>query len=160
MSSWMLIVIVAVLVVGVIIKRLIGEPLNARDLFVPPVVLLGIGIYGLTKAEHVEILWTVVGGAVGLAFGALRGTTVRLFVREGVLWQRYTGWTFLVWIVSVAANAGIGLLAGFLGAHREGQPIQLSIGISLIGEVIVIGWRALATRVPFASERRSILGRD
>ncbi|GIH99227.1 hypothetical protein [Planobispora takensis] len=157
MSTWW-IVIVAVLVVGVIVKRFLGEPLNARDLFVPPVVLVGIGVYGLVEGGPLtgaDITWIAAGSAAGLALGALRGLTPRLSVRDGVLWQRYTGWTVGAWVLSVAVNAGVGALAALAGAHPQARPMTLSIGVSLLGEVITLGRRALATGTPFAPERAS-----
>ncbi|WP_433346505.1 hypothetical protein ACQP25_27345 [Microtetraspora malaysiensis] len=137
--------IVALLVIGVVVKRFVGEPLNARDLLVPPVVLLAIGVSNATWG-----VWTAVGCVVGLLFGALRGLTPRLFVKRGHLWQRYTLWTVLVWIVSAAANFGIGLVSGM---PEQARPITLSIGVSLLGEALTLGLRALATGSPFAPER-------
>ena len=157
MSSWLITAVIAVAVVALIVKRFVGEPLNARDLFVPPVVLLGIGVYNLTKLDVVDardVAWIVGGGLVGLAFGALRGTTTVLFPRNGVLYQRYTWKTIAVWAVSLAANFGVGLLAIKAGMHPETRQMTLSIGVSLLGEMLTVGWRALASGHPFAPERQ------
>ncbi|MGG7570208.1 hypothetical protein [Streptomyces sirii] len=35
-NPWLLAAIIAVVVIAVVIKRMIGEPVNARDLFVAP----------------------------------------------------------------------------------------------------------------------------
>ncbi|WP_433213464.1 hypothetical protein [Microtetraspora malaysiensis] len=137
--------IVALLVIGVVVKRFVGEPLNARDLFGPPVVLLAIGVSNATWG-----VWTVVGCVVGLLFGALRGLTLRLFVKQGHLWQRYTLWTVLVWIISAAVNFGISLVSGM---PEHARPIALTIGVSLLGEALMLGLRALDTGRPFAPER-------
>ncbi|WP_202638494.1 hypothetical protein [Bailinhaonella thermotolerans] len=158
MDGPLLAVVVAVVVIGVIVKRFVGEPLNARDLGVPPVVLVGIGVHGLVtdvRPSGVDLLWVVIGCVVGLVFGALRGLTPRLFARRGHLWQRYTAWTLLVWAVSAAANFGVGALATASGTPEQARPLTLSIGVSLLGEAIVLGLRALATGVPFAPETRS-----
>jgi|ERR1041384_2479686 hypothetical protein len=146
-------VIVVVLVIGLVVKRFIGEPLNLRDLAVPPLVLTGIGIYHLVNDVHLtggEIVWVVGGSLVGLVFGAVRGLTPRLFVSNGHLWQRYTVWTVVVWVVSAAANFGIGHLSGL---STEVRPMTLSIGISVLGEAIILGARGFAAKVPFAPER-------
>ncbi|WP_204358861.1 hypothetical protein [Streptosporangium sp. 'caverna'] len=162
MSGMWLTVVVAVLVVGVVARRFIGEPLNARDLFVPPVVLICIGAFGLVEDVRPgvrDIAWIAMAAIVGLIFGALRGLTPRLFTKRGHLWQRYTLWTLLVWVVSVTANAGIGVLAVAAGIPEQARPIALSIGVSLLGEALTLGLRALATGAPFAPESSSPLDR-
>ncbi|WP_433263313.1 DUF1453 domain-containing protein [Actinosynnema sp. CS-041913] len=144
--------LVAVGVAAVVVKRFLGEPLSARDLVGPPVVLLGFGIYGLTKTPltAVDVLWLAVGSVVGVALGVLRGTTIRLFTRDGVLWQRYTPWTLAVWVGSFAVNAGLGFVAVSAGMHAEARPMTLSIGVGLLGELVPIGLRAVRSGVPFA----------
>lgn len=155
MSTWLWVAVI-IAVIALVIKRFIGEPLNARDVFGPPVLLVGLGVYSLTKLEMLngtDITWLVIGSVVGIAFGALRGTTVKLYEREGELWQRYTKWTVLVWVVSVVVNAGIGFLGTAMGMHHEARPMTLSIGISLVGEMISIGLRAYKSGIPFAKRK-------
>ncbi len=149
--------LIAVGVVAVVVKRFLGEPLSARELFGPPLVLIGIGVYELTKVDPgpVDVLWLLVGSLVGGALGMLRGTTIRLFTRDGVLWQRYTPWTIAVWVGSLACNTGLSFAATASGAHADTRPITLSIGVSLLGELVPIGLRAIRSGVPFAPGSRS-----
>jgi hypothetical protein len=147
-------IVVVVLVVGLVVKRFIGEPLNLRDLAVPPVVLTGLGIYHLVGDVHLsggEIVWVVIASVVGLVFGAVRGLTPKLFVKDGHLWQRYTAWTVAVWALSAGANFGIGHLGGL---SAEVRPMTLSIGVSLLGEAVALGIRGFTAQVPFAPESR------
>ncbi|MEU4209361.1 DUF1453 domain-containing protein [Streptomyces sp. NPDC026206] len=156
MNVWLLGAVIAVVAVAVVIKRLIGEPLNARDLFVPPLVLTGLGVWTLTEAQDLtgaDLAWVVAGAALGIALGMLRGTTVHVFEKRGVLWQRYTGRTFLVLVVSAVVMVGFGLLAVHMGMREEARPVQLSIGVGFLGEALVIGRRGLVSGVPFAPER-------
>ncbi|MEU5048678.1 DUF1453 domain-containing protein [Streptomyces sp. NPDC021096] len=156
MNVWLLAGLIAVGVVAVVIKRLIGEPLKARDLFVTPLVLTGLGVLALSHAQRLngaDIAWTVTGAVLGLALGAVRGRTVQVFEKQGVLWQRYTGRTFLVLVVSVVVMGGFGLLAAKMGMHEEARPMQLSIGVGFLGEALVIGRRGMVSGVPFAPER-------
>ncbi|TJZ42761.1 DUF1453 family protein [Streptomyces piniterrae] len=156
MNGWLLAAIILAVAIVVIIKRLRGEPVNARDLFVPPVVLIAIGVTSLAKADGLtgtDYAWAAAGAVLGCALGALRGATVRLFDRDGVLWQRYTGRTFLVTVLSLLAMAGYGLLATKLGMHEKARPTQLGIGISFLGEALAVAYRGLATGTPFAAER-------
>lgn len=156
MNGWLLAAIILIVTTVVITKRFRGEPVNARDLFIAPLVLIAIGVTSLTKADNLtatDFIWAAVGAALGCSLGALRGATVQLFDRNGVLWQRYTGRTFLVAAVSLLAMAGYGLLAAKLGMHENARPLQLGIGISFLGEALVVGHRGLATGTPFATER-------
>ncbi|WP_216205028.1 DUF1453 domain-containing protein [Amycolatopsis aidingensis] len=155
MSAWL--VVVLVVVVGfAIVRRFLGEPLTAREVFVLPLVLLGIGGFGLREVAvtGTDVLWLGIGGLAGCGVGYLRGRTVRLFRRDGVLWQRYTGWTVLVWVVSIVVNSGIGLLAEQCGMNPDARPLPLLIGISLLGEMACVALRARALGVPYAPERR------
>lgn len=142
MLTW---VLIAVAVVVVVVKRFHGERVNARDLAGPPLVLLGLGVHGLTEVEltAVDWLWLVTGSAVGLGLGVARGATVRVFSRDGVPWQRYTPWTLLVWAGSAAVSVALGLAASAAGTPADARPLTLSIGIGLLGEAIPIGVRLL-----------------
>lgn len=139
-----------------IVRRAIGEPLNVRDLFGVPVVLLVVGGYSLTKAglTGVDIAWLAGTSLVGLVLGMWRGATVRLMVKDGALWQRYPARTYLVWVVSLIVNGALGFLAVHAGMHAEARSMALSIGVGLLGEAAAVGLRALSTEVPFSPERR------
>ncbi|MFH9419877.1 DUF1453 domain-containing protein [Streptomyces sp. NPDC017529] len=155
MNGWLLAAIVAVVLVIVIAKRLKGEPVNVRDLFTGPAVLTGLGILFVAKADDVtgtDIAWVVPGAFLGLALGAARGLMVRLFEKGGTLWQRYTGRTFLVVVASLLVSAGYGVFAEHMGMHASARPVQLSIGVSFLGESLLIYYRGLKTAAPFAPE--------
>ncbi|MGY6651086.1 DUF1453 domain-containing protein [Amycolatopsis sp. TRM77291] len=162
MRTWLLIALVVAVVVVIVVRRLRGEPLVAREVFGAPVVLLAIGVYGLSKLENLTFTdgaWLVLGSAVGCGLGAVRAATTKLFERDGVLWLRYTGWTFGVWVLSLVVNFGIGFLATMAGAHPDARPVTLSIGVSLLGEALVLGRRAKTTGLPYAPPSESLLSR-
>ncbi len=162
MRTWILVALAIAVVIAIVVRRLRGEPLVARDVFGAPVILIGIGVYGLTKLDaftFTDGLWLVLGAAVGCGLGAVRAATTKLFECEGVLWLRYTGWTFGVWVLSMVVNFGIGFLASMSGAHPDARPITLSIGVSLLGEALVIGMRAKTTGLPYAPPSESVLSR-
>ncbi|WP_410605545.1 DUF1453 domain-containing protein [Amycolatopsis sp. lyj-90] len=162
MRTWLLVALAIAVVIAIVVRRLRGEPLVARDVFGAPVILIGIGVYGLTKLDvftFTDGLWLVLGALVGCGLGAVRAATTKLFERDGVLWLRYTGWTFGVWVLSMAVNFGIGFLAAMSGAHPDARPITLSIGVSLLGEALVIGMRAKTTGLPYAPPSDSVLSR-
>ncbi|MFI6042139.1 hypothetical protein ACIA8C_10925 [Nocardia sp. NPDC051321] len=157
MSVGLMLVIIAGAIV-LIVKRFMGEPVDARDTFVTPLILVGIGVYSVTKVEDlsgIDIVWLVIGGVVGIAFGAVRGTTTVLFERDGHLWQRYTVKTLVVWGASVATGFGVSVLGATMGMHHDAKPITLSIGIGMLGEMLTLGLRALSTGVPFAPDKKA-----
>lgn len=137
--------LIAVGVLYVLVRRFMGEPLNARDLLAPPAFLLFFGIRAVDGFHLVYLLPL----AAGFAFGAVRGLTIRLFERDGHLWQRYTPWTLLVWVTSIGASFGFALL---LDHHA---PTQLSIGVSMLGELCAVGAKAVNTGLPFAPRKLS-----
>lgn len=156
MSDLLVVAAVAVAVIVTVVKRFVGEPLDARDLFVAPVVLVGIGVYGLTKVDvwsALDVVWVPLGCVVGFAFGAVRGTTTVLFTRDEVLHQRYTVRTVVIWLASLVAGGSVGLLGAVLGVHQEVRPVVLSVGVGLLGEMVTTGVRALSTGKAFAFAR-------
>ncbi|MGW1176814.1 DUF1453 domain-containing protein [Kitasatospora sp. NPDC002543] len=157
MNGWVHAGLIAAVVVVVAIRRLRGEPLNVRDLFGPAVVLTAIGAWTLVERHDLGAAdhgWIAAGVALGVALGAVRGATVRVYEREGVLWQRYSGWTFLVAAVSLAVMAGFAVLAEHFGLAPGARPIQLSMGVGFLGEALAVGLRGLSSGIPFAPERR------
>ncbi|MFH8407989.1 DUF1453 domain-containing protein [Streptomyces sp. NPDC018019] len=156
MNGWLLAAIIVAVLVIVIVKRLWGEPVNVRELFAGPVVLTGLGIAFIAKADNVtgtDLAWVIPGAFLGFALGAVRGGLVRLGEKDGALWQRYTGRTFAVVIASLLVSAGYGALAEHLGMHPYARPTQLTIGVSFLGESLLILYRAHRTGIPFAPER-------
>ncbi|AFU06209.1 hypothetical protein [Nocardia brasiliensis] len=148
-----LLIAVFVGVLVLIVKRFAGEPVDARDTFLTPLILVGIGGYSVVHVDGLDgtdIGWLVLGAVIGIAFGAVRGTTTVLFERDGYLWQRYTVKTLAVWGVSTVAGFGVSALGSVMGMHPEARPITLSIGVGMLGEMLTLGLRALATGVPFA----------
>lgn len=149
--------IVIVAVAYVVIKRSIGEPLNVRDLVVPPLVLLVLGVRELAEVEGLtptDLGWLVATLLVGAACGGARAGAIRLYLRDGVLWQRYTRRTFIIWPLSVLVSGGFGFLATAAGMSDDAKSVLLSIGVSLAGEGIVAGVRGLLAGGRFATESR------
>lgn len=156
MGDLLVAALIVVAVAVTIVKRFVGEPLEARELFITPLVLVGIGVHSLTQVDAwsvVDVVWVPLGCVIGFAFGAVRGTTTVLFTKDEVLHQRYTVRTAVVWAVSLVVGAGVGLLGSALGVHEGVRPIVLSIGVGLLGEMVTTGVRALSTGKAFAVGR-------
>lgn len=67
MNGWLLAAIVLAVAIVVIIKRLRGEPVNARELFAAPVILIIIGVTSLAKTDGLtgtDYAWAATGAAL------------------------------------------------------------------------------------------------
>jgi hypothetical protein len=74
---------------------MIGRPVGqARQQFVLPVILVVIGWGDAAKGLHkpAELTFTIIGCAVSLVFGLLRGSADRLSSRDGA---PYVQWTWI-----------------------------------------------------------------
>jgi hypothetical protein len=74
--------------------------------YVPPVVLVAVGVHSLAKQSlsAPDVGWLAVTVLLGVAFGAVRAATTVLYARNGVLWQRYTAKTLVVLLRSRVAG--------------------------------------------------------
>lgn len=82
---------------------------------------------------------------------------MRVYPQDGMLFQRYTGRTFLAIAATLAAMAAFGFVAVRMGMNEDAWPIKLSIGLGFLGEALVVGARGLAVGTPFAPERPGLL---
>ncbi|WP_432991375.1 hypothetical protein [Dactylosporangium sp. CA-233914] len=159
MNPTTLLVAVAVIVL-LMVRRYIGEPLEARRLIVPPLLLIVFGGYTLaqidfaTAARHPVTDGAVlgVGAVVAVLGGVLRGVTVKVFVQNGHVWYRYTLVTIAVWLGLVLLRVGQLVAARAFGADQSvlSAGLLLVLGLSFLGEAAILGRRAIATGVPFA----------
>ena len=154
----LLIAAVVVLLIG---RRFAGQPLRAQSLLIPVGLTAWAG-YQLV-GQHltaVDIGFLLISAVLGLASGAARGITVRLYPRDGHLWMRYRWLTAVVWLASIALR--IGLVAG---GHLAGvglssaSSIIFTLGVSLVAEVALVGYRASRTGIPYAAGQRAVVGR-
>lgn len=143
---------VIVLVAVVIIRRFRGEPVDAKDLFAPPAIMLALAVRELWAFDHwtlANIGFLAIAVVTGVGFGALRGASTTLFAQRGTLYQKYTVKTLIVWAVSLVAGLGLHFGAQVIGADEAVRPMTLSMGLSLLGESMACGWRGLKAGIPF-----------
>jgi len=147
----LLIVFVAALVVG---KRMTGRPVDARRSVVMPAVLAVYGVALLHKSgtalTHTDQLWLVLQAVVSVLVGVVRGSTIRLYERDGVVWARYRPVTLLLWIGSIAARFALEAAAVASGADKAAMTssIMLMFGLSLAAESLIVLPRAHASGIP------------
>jgi hypothetical protein len=147
------ILIVAAVVVWMIVRRFVGSPVQAKSL-VAPIALTAYGLYELNGGMHghfsgADIVMLAAEAAVGLIAGLGRGVTIKLYVRDGHLWQRYTIVTLGVWVAFVAARIAIAVGGNVIGASLPlGGTIMAAFGLSMLVESFVVQKRAVGTGAP------------
>jgi hypothetical protein len=148
MSGPLEIVLVVAAVCYVMVRRMIGEPAEAKRMLVLPAVLAVIG--GSDVSGHVKtpasaaFLAATLG--ISVVFGALRGATVQLSQRDGLAFLRYTGFTVLLWVLNLlikfAANAVFGAVDS-KDSGALGNSLLLTLGTGMLVEGLVVLYRAL-----------------
>ncbi|MCU1491984.1 MAG: hypothetical protein JWM85_3389 [Acidimicrobiaceae bacterium] len=154
---WLNVLLMVAAVAFVLFRRIRGEPLLAKRVLILPVILTIAGIVNLTKVHGVtgkDIVFVVVGGIIALSLGTARGASIERFEKSGYLWQRYRKPTIVLWTVLVAVRV---ILAGIAHvAHAPlaagSQTLLFGLGLSLTGEALIVGSRALSSGAPFAPD--------
>jgi hypothetical protein len=118
-----------------------------------PLILTVIGGYetaSLTRGAHpititsADLTYLVAVSAVSLVLGLIRGSTIRLQDRGGVLTQKYTGLTVGLWLGTVAIRLGLDVGASHafgVSSAVTGTSILMMFGLSLLGESAAVAMR-------------------
>jgi hypothetical protein len=150
------VLLVLVAIGYVLVRRLAGEPLEARRLAVLPIVLAVIGVAQMRglHATPLDIGVLAAEGAIAVGLGAVRGLTVQVYSRDGHLWYRYRPLTIVVWVGTALVRLGGAAVGHALGADSKvlGAALLVMVAASLLGEALIVGRRALASGVPFAPQ--------
>lgn len=150
MSEPVEIVLIIAAVAYVLVRRLTGEPAQAKRMLLLPVVLAAIGVSDLkgSALTGVSVTFLVATIAVSVVLGVLRGASVRLFERDGIAFVRYTWVTVLLWVVNLAVKFGANLVLGTVDPHAgatAGNSLLLTLGIGMLCEGAVVLLKALRT---------------
>jgi hypothetical protein len=164
MDDMLWIVGVAALVVFMIVRRMMGEPLRAKRLLVLPLVVAVIGAGQVGHVAHVRAVDVAVlafEAVFAVAVGVARGASVHIYVRDGHVWFRYRWITLALWLVSAALRLGLREAGALAGADHAllMNTLLFMVALTLAGEACVVGLRALRTGAPFApsGQRRTRL---
>jgi hypothetical protein len=141
-------VVVYLALIGyVLFRKFEGQPVGTpRRLFALPVVLIVIGFgdlsHGRTLAP-IAIALTVIGAALSLGLGLLRGRADKLSVRDGAPFVRWGAASLSLFAANIAAKLVLDLVGVASGAAGStiGRSLLLSLGLTLLGEAAVIWMR-------------------
>jgi hypothetical protein len=145
-------IILGVVVLALLIYRqLIARPVTARGLQIV-VILALIGLFqtvGYFDSNHSsDGTYAALGGSLVLAaiFGALRASTVRLWMQDGQTWQKGNWLTGVLWALALAAHLGYDALVA--RGHGHGTPsvgdatVVLYLAVSLGIQRLIVQQRA------------------
>jgi hypothetical protein len=134
------------LIVFVLARRVKGQAVvSPKKLFLLPVVVGFIGLQNVSHAKlnSVDVAVIAAGSALSLGLGLLRGRFDRVSLVEGAPWVSWTGASIAVFVVNVLAKLALdagGVAAGGSTAALTSS-ILLSLGLTLLGEAVVIWFR-------------------
>ena len=122
-------------------------------------VALALVVWGLSSVAHSTVAGiagdTLVAAGVvaGAVLGALRGSAVRTWLGDdGRAWQGGTPMLALLWAVSVAVRAGLGVVASHAGIspHASFAELPLFVGVTLAAQNAFVLVRARAASAALA----------
>jgi hypothetical protein len=129
-----------------VFRRVQGRPVGTtKQLLVLPVVVtvLGFEDLGHHSLGAVDVTFAVIGCALSLALGALRGTANRISVRDGVPWVQWGSRSVVIFTVNIAAKLALDVVCVLAGGSTSGatSSLLLAAGLMLVGEAAVVWLR-------------------
>lgn len=146
----------------VLTRRMIGELLQAKGMLIPPVVLCVVGLFSVRDAHPMDAVTVgliATNCLLSVVIGLVRGTTVHLGERNGVLWMRYRIGSVLLWLLNAVLKVAMIPVQHSVSAassHAADQALMLSIGLGILAESLVVLLRAMRTESTVVWEQ----GRD
>ena len=153
MSGPVEVVLILAAVGYLLVRRVMGEPAQAKRMLILPAVLSLIGlsdVSGEVKAP-LSLVFLVATAAISVVLGALRGASVRISQRDGLAFVRYTGLTVVLWVVNLAVKFGANLVLGAIDPKDAGavsNSLLLTLGLGILAEGLVVLYRALRSGHP------------
>ncbi|MFD2472689.1 DUF1453 domain-containing protein [Amycolatopsis silviterrae] len=148
MSGPVEIVLIVAAVAYLMVRRMIGEPAQAKQMLILPAVLSVVGLSTLsgevkTPASMAFLVGTA---AISVVLGILRGTSVRITRRDGTAFVRYTALTVALWVANIVVKVGVNLALDAFDPHDAGgvsNSLLLTLGLGILAEGLVVLYRAL-----------------
>lgn len=148
MSGPVEIIIIIAAVLYVMISRLMGEPAQAKRMLLVPAVLIVIGLLDVSKAAQspTSIAFLVGTATVSAAIGLLRGASIRVFVKEDIVYMRYTVTTVFLWVLNFAIRFGASFVLALVDP-KAGQAMSNGLMLTLGAGLLVEGLAVLSKAV-------------
>lgn len=150
-------IVIAVVVLALVLYRqVIARPAYLLRPFVLPAILIVIGIGTISNVAHghlssTAVTYVTVDLVSSLALGAFRGLFVKLYEHDGVLWRQGGAVTMSLWGVAIGVRVLILVLASNAGVGQVSDAaLDISFGLSLVGQSAVVALRGSRMGIPFA----------
>ncbi|MBN9618744.1 MAG: hypothetical protein J0H43_03310 [Actinobacteria bacterium] len=159
MSDIPRVLLVLAIIVYVIGRQVMGEPLRGKRVVLLPVVLTVIGIADVSGGIHhpkpVDVALLVLDALVAIAVGLSLGRRTHLESRNGYLWGQLPVRALWLWAALVAARVVLTGVADGMHAHvaASSTTILLMLGINRLSQAAVVLPRAMSAGIPFAPEK-------
>jgi hypothetical protein len=132
------IVIYLALIVYILARKLKGQPIGTpKNLFMLPVIVTFIGYGDVTHGtmKPIEITVTVIGAALSLGLGMLRGRADKLSVRDGSPFVQWGAASLILFGSNLVAKLALDLVGVAAGgtASAVGKSLVLTFGLTLLG---------------------------
>jgi hypothetical protein len=141
-------ILVYVALIGyVMVKRVHGQPVaTPKRLFALPIILTVLGYGDVTSGaamKPIEITLTMIGGALSLGLGLLRGRADQLFVRDGSQFVKWGAASLILFVGNLVVKLVLDLIGVASGGSTSavGRSLLLTFGLTLLGEAIVVWMR-------------------
>lgn len=133
----------------VVYRQLVARPVNSTGLRIAGI----LGILGLVEAVQFlrtnhsgAVTYAALGGSLVLAaaFGAVRASTVRIWIKDGAAWSQGNWLTAVLWIAALAAHLGYDYLVapGHGGKSVGASTALLYVAVSLSIQRVIVQQRA------------------
>ncbi|MFJ8914211.1 DUF1453 domain-containing protein [Amycolatopsis sp. NPDC102389] len=148
MSGPVEIVLIVAAVAYLMVRRMIGEPAQAKQMLILPTVLSVVGLTTLsgevkTPASMAFLVGTA---AISVVLGILRGASVRISRRDGNTFVRYTAVTVGLWVANIVVKIGVNVALDAFDPKDSGgvaNSLLLTLGVGILAEGLVVLYRAL-----------------
>lgn len=148
MSGPLEIVLILAAICFVMVRRMMGEPAQAKRMLILPAVLSVIGLSDLSGQLKTPMaaVFLVATAAISVGIGALRGASVRISQRNGLAFVQYTWLTVTLWVVNLVIKFGADFVLKAADAKDAGavsNSLLLTLGAGMLVEGLVVLYRAL-----------------
>jgi hypothetical protein len=153
-------ILIGVLVVVRVIGRQVrGSMVTQKSLLVMPLILVVVGLLSARDAFNTastgELAFFGFDVAVLIVLGLARGASTQLSRRDGGLFQKATGATLALWLITIGIRVAAGFLGGAMGLNSSltSAALLLTFGLTIGAQNVAVYLRAQRLHIPLAVER-------
>ncbi|ATY10024.1 DUF1453 domain-containing protein [Amycolatopsis sp. AA4] len=148
MSGPVEIVLIAAAVGYLMVRRMIGEPAQAKQMLILPAILSVVGLSTLSGdvKTAASLIFLVGTAAISIVLGVLRGASVRISRRDGIAFVRYTPVTVALWVANIVVKVGVNFALDAFDPQDAGgvsNSLLFTLGVGILAEGLVVLYRAL-----------------